>query len=236
MQMKIDLEEITDNALYARVAFLVDNNDFLDEVARIRKDLGVDKLISYNKVSDWEKTSGKTSSLSKMSQKDKSTFNKSLRLGWEVDSLLRKFNRGYFFEKIIKYAILTGKVTHKECMPSAFCEVYPFSKEFEDAEFYYNEPMVAIFVNPETKIKEVEKMFKKDAQDLFKKSKRRHKKSNNVSTIKETRKMYWQIKSGDTYEVVSERESISIESLTKRMMRYRKKLASLYSKERLDNF
>lgn len=185
---KIDIEGILDNFWYARMAFLVDKNDFIEMVAKARESLGLIIPMSYDEAKKW------------LSNKPKE---ESVRLLWKlsvnIQIVKEKFQIGNDYSNAIKFAILTGKITDKELNSELVCETYPFSQEFEEAELFVDEPVVAIFVGPETKIEEVKKIMSGKVKELFKELSINRNPLRRGKNIRDVRKWYW-LKKEMTYE------------------------------------
>lgn len=177
----IDLTELDGHPMLKTVAYFVDNQQFLDEVDKTRELVGIKSPLKYEDAKKWLK----------VTRKEKEGINYRIRLSISVSLIKEKFKKGVNYTNIIKYSILAKKVTPNEIERSAFCEIYPFPEEFENAEFFAEEPMVAIFVNPETKDTEVKKLMKTKVKDLFKKHKRDIGKTNITSEFNEVRNVYW---------------------------------------------
>lgn len=199
---KIDIEDIQDDYKYARIAFLVDSPQFIEKMRDTRKLLDVTELIPYEEVKNWIHRKVKESSFLKMDDEDKKIANQRLRLGFRIGSIKEDFNKGLNFGEAIKYAILSGKVTEKEFNWSAFCVPYPFADEFNEQEFYTEEPMVAIFVNPDTQLSEIKQLFRTKVKNAFNEtlpSKKVPRKSDN---IRRDRQWYWQHIGGLSYQKI----------------------------------
>ena len=185
-QDKIDLEEIVDNHRYETVAYIVDKDDFIMEVKKFRESLGLVKTIPYGEVKQWlrRKTSDKA-----INAEESLTFRQIVRLHIGAHRIRQEFNLGEHFQEIIKYVILAGKVTDNEFQDSAFCAIYPF--EFEEP-LEFTDSVVAIFLNPETSIREVENLMKNEVKKLFKEIGRKNRISKKTSpNIRDARKWYW---------------------------------------------
>ncbi len=202
---KIDLEEITDNLKYARMAMLVDKEEFIISIKKTRKLLGLTKPLEYDKAGKWLHRSNRNSSLNKMDTSNKETFRNVFRLSQSISGLKEKFHKNVNYTNAIRYAILAGKITDKEFTTTAFCTKYPFSKKFEEAELSAEWPMVAIFVNPETKKEEVLSLLNTEVKKLFNKiyndSKLQKRASGN---IKRDRDWYWLHKDGKSYQEIAD--------------------------------
>lgn len=223
---KIDLEEITDNLKYARMAMLVDKEEFIISIKKTRKLLGLKKLLDYDKVAEWLHRGYKNSSIQHMDKVDKEIFDQSFCLSQSVADLKEKFHKNVNYTNAIKYAILAGKITDKEISATAFCEEYPFSKKFEEAELSAERPMVAIFVSPETKIDELKLLFNSSVKEKFKEINKNVKLiSRGSPTFEDARNWYWKKKSmtfdklykdyagGNSYEAMKR----SVERYSKRL-------------------
>lgn len=163
---KINIDEIVNLVKYAHVASLVDNPIFLERVKSIRSSIELSKLLPYNEVKKWLTKKPKKNSLIQMNEKDKNHFRNKNRFEIQVNGLLEELHRDDTYANIVKYAVLAGKVTDKECATkTAYCVTYPPP---DDLEFAAEKPMVAILITPETKPKEIEHLFKTEAKQLFK--------------------------------------------------------------------
>lgn len=208
----VDLEKISSNYKYAVAAFLVDKGDFLKMIMEARKSLNLAKPLKYDSVKSWLKNDIK----------------KQISVNTIVNEISHKFKRGFNFYEIIKYALLANKVTDNEFTHSAFCQEYPFSEEFEGAEPYLDEPMVAIFVNPETKIEEVEGLMNTDVKLKFEQMGRKTHKLREAKNIRSVRKWYW-LKKSMTFEKLYEflntnDKGPSYESIKRAIERYSRRL------------
>lgn len=171
----VDLEEISTNYKYAVAALLVDKNEFLEMLKHARRSLGIVEPLKYDSVEQW--LSG--------------DIKRQISVNTIINEISHKFKKGFNFSEIIKYALLANKVTDNEFTHSAFCQEYPFTKEFEDAEPYLDEPMVAIFVNPDTKTKEVEGLMNTEVKFIFEQLGRNRRTLRKSKNIRKVRKWYW---------------------------------------------
>lgn len=229
MSLEINLEEITSDRGYATVSFLVDNDRFLEEVVKARKLIGLDSPLEYDEAKKWLNSGPKNVSLLKMNKSDKEAFRKRFQLVNRVHEIKQQFRKGINFTYIITYAIIAGKVTDKEITSSAFCEPYPFSREFESLEVYIEEPMVAIFINPETMIDEIKKLMSSEVEELFKKAKRYNMVSRTSQNIRRDREWYWMNKQGLSYGKIWEKLSKmerthDVNGIAKAIQQYKKNL------------
>lgn len=201
--------KIDDDSKYARVAFLVDREDFLKDIKEIRIDLDISKLIPYEQTKEWLNKDRSEGSLLTMDKKGKDSFNKRWKFGKAVSNLKNKYHKGFHFTEVIAHAILSGEVREEDYNSSVFCVDYPFSEEFFEAELHIDdEPMVAIFVNKDTQEDEVVDLFKTKVKELFKQIAEREKQPPRTSSnIKRDRDWYWKHKDGLSYQKILDQTS-----------------------------
>ena len=188
---KIDLDGISNNFWYATMAYFVDKDEFIEAIKEARVSIGLTLPIDYEDAEKWLSQKYKTESLRNFDEADKIRFNQKIRLNTAVDKIKEKFHKGVNYTDSIKYAILAGKITDKEYIPSAFCSIYPFSKEFEEIELFNEQPMVAIFVNPDTKMEEVKILMDTQVKELFRGIKKDVKSPRKSQNIRRDRGWYW---------------------------------------------
>lgn len=219
MKMKtfpIEIDGIENDLRYANIAFLVDRPSFLIAIKRARKAIGLTNTIKYEDVYKWP---NKDSSRLSM-------VNASFRLSMQISSIKHKFKKGISFTDVIKYAILSGKVTDKEFTSAAFCVEYPLPGNFED--FLTDDPLVAIFVSPNTKIKDVEYLMNTQVKSIFQKRKYNNKNLRTSGLIKRDRKWYWLHQDGKSYKEIVDmdyRETLNDRDIViKAIQQYKKNL------------
>lgn len=200
---KVDLEGISNNFWYATVAFLVDKEEFIREVKKARKVLGLKRPMDYSDAKKWLYFKNKEKSLKELTKEEKELFLKRLQLNTIADNIKNKFHRGINYTEIIKYAILAGRVTDKENIFSLYCGQYPFSKEFEEIDLFNEEPLIAILINPETKINEISKLMKTKVRKLFGELNRNYKIPRVSQNIRRDREWYWTKRLGKSYQEIS---------------------------------
>ncbi|MDO8570573.1 MAG: hypothetical protein Q7R97_03230 [Candidatus Daviesbacteria bacterium] len=196
--------KIDNDSKYARVAFLVDREDFFKDIKDIRKNLGITELIPYEKVKEWLNEDRTEGSLLTMDKKGKDSFNKLWKFSNAVSKLKNKYHKGFHFTEIITHTILSGEVREEDYDSSVFCVDYPFTEEFIEAELHIDdEPMAAIFVNKDTQEDEVVELLKTKVKKLFEQVSEREKKPPRTSSnIKRDRKWYWKHKDDLSYQEI----------------------------------
>ena len=189
--------------MYANIAYLVDKNAFIEEVIKARESLGLLKPLSYEAAQDWQHRNIREINLKLLSQAEKELFNQKFRLDNKIAFIKDKFRLSQNYTEVVRYSILAGKVTDKECSWSPFCVEYPFPEEFIEAELDTEQSMVAIFVNPETKRDQVEKLFDTKVKELFKKINNKKVPTRASSNIKRDREWYWQVQEGKSFQEIA---------------------------------
>lgn len=140
---KIDIQ--TSNKKHATdIAMLIDKPEFLGELIRLREKWNITELLPLPNIHEQliEKV--------ELNGRD-SEFND------DVDDVLRKFNRGRNFKKVVEYALLTGVIPEKIYF-SCYFDVVTIN-EPEDL----NEPekyQYVIVMSPRTEKQEVEQAYK----------------------------------------------------------------------------
>jgi len=233
--MKIEPIDISikDNWKYGEIAFLVDREDFLKDVKKARKELGVTKLVPYKKVNSW--THKQYEQEIKDDQIKKGKYSRGTvylmpagKVDIKIENLLAKYRKPPTFFLPILYSILSGTVTDSEYSITAYCEIiYP--------EISVPEPKVAIIIHPETKPKEIEKLFKTkipEALDEYKKYILKTKRipPDTISNIERDRHWYWLKEKGLSYTQVHKRvekegEAITRDGVIKAIKQYKERLA-----------
>lgn len=200
--LKINIK-IADDLKYANVAFLVDREDFLRDIQEIRANMGINGLIPYEGIKEWKHRGTKEGSLTTMDAEGKEALKRWADLTTAINTLKQKYHRGVHFTRVIECAILAGEIREDDYKRSAYCESYPFSYEFNEQGLEIEEPMVAIFVNQETQIDEVTKLFNNDVKELLKNiSAGKQKYPRKSENIKRDREWYWKHKDGISYQKI----------------------------------
>ncbi|NMB91234.1 hypothetical protein GYA37_00090 [candidate division WWE3 bacterium] len=188
---KVDLEEIGDKNTqqYVNVCSLVDNFQFLKKVKQVREALGLRKMLSYKNAKKWINTRRKY--IKKNPDANYPVNDRYMKLLLCTSNLKQRFRRGDSFTDVIKYTILCGKVTDNELpTKTSYCFIYPFEDEYT---LELDSPMVAILIDQETQLEEVEKLIKTKARILFKQiDKSRKLPKREHDELIRHRKWYWQ--------------------------------------------
>ncbi len=102
---RVDIK-IEDDLKHARVAYLVDREDFLVEVKKIRESLSIIELIPYEQTKKWLNKDRVEGGLSTMSKKGKDSFNRRWMFDSAVSKLKNKYHKGFHFTEVIAHAII----------------------------------------------------------------------------------------------------------------------------------
>lgn len=243
MKIKIDhvVIEIKDNWRHCLVAWLVDRDDFLKDIKKARTELGLAKgLIRYDDVREWlhkelEKERGETPD--PLSGGNRYLFPKTKSEKITAD-LLKKYHRSPLYFETIRYVILAGKVTDTEFSRTAFCQVLPQDYQMINTDqgitnlVEHDQPVMAIIISPETKLKEVVGIFQKEVPYLrteyiasYLKGKRIP--PDIISKIKRDRRWYWLHRQGMSYNDIFKKEGkklLTRDGVVKAIKRYQRKL------------
>ena len=223
---KVNLEGISNDRLYEIIAFLVDREEFIEDIRSVREKLGFKKPLSYSATKKWLSRKISTKGLSQMSKEDKEVFREKSMLAFQVSSIRQKHRISANFEEIVKYAILSNKVTDKQYNISAFCTIYPFEDESVVEDELLELSTVAIFINPETTPKEVKQLMSTEVKKLFKKIGDSKKVPiRKKSDIRDVRTWYWK-KKKMTYNALCSNlgPGYTYEAVKRAVERYMKKL------------
>ena len=221
-------QKIKDNWKFCEVAFLVDRDDFLIDLSRVRRELGVSELIPYDKLGEWEEKELAQTSKEIKTRKVKSNY------PWEtylvpstksegiVGELQKKYHKAQNFWLVIQSAILTGTVTEDEFSTSAYCKViYP--EDYEHS---------AKVISPDTKLKEIEELFKTNLPVVIEEYKKFVLKTSRItpdtiSNIKRDREWYWQKKNGLSYSMIEKKADpkVNKDVVIKAIKQYKARLA-----------
>lgn len=209
---KIKLD-ITDDLVFELIARLVDNDDFVVEIKRLRERLDLN-LMPYEEAKDWLK-SNKGAIRSKM--------------GLQLSSIKQKFVIGDNLDSALRISLLANCITDAEITP-VFCAIYPFS---EDEEPEFDTPVVAIFVNAETKKEDVLHLMENDVKALLKEIHDNKILPNKANwSTRKVREWYW-LHKDMTYNQVYNKlikdlgdSAPEYETVKQAVYRYRKKLST----------
>ncbi len=199
--------DITDPKYLSRLAYLVDRDDFLDDVADIRKKIGLNVLLREDQINTWQEKEVKNGYL----EKDKYTNEKGvtsyytswLRSEKLVIDLLRKYKRHWEYFMPVYYAVLTGRITLQTLSNAASCGlIYP-EQYYRQVMLGDKEPQLAIFLTPETTRKEVIAAYDHHFRQTVDEYKSRTSYSSpkyldTITNIKRDRDWYWKHKIGTT--------------------------------------
>lgn len=228
MSMKPITIEIKDNWVFGEVAFLVDRDNFLKDVGKVRKELGIAKLMTLSEMINWLRKERKELDEGLLSRRQSYAIANELR---------KKHRRSPTFFHPIMSAIFCGVVTEDDFPSIPFCrliypkmlpiDVYTLSGGFE--------PRIAIIISPETKLDEVIQVFRTEVPKVVEKYKKDVLKSkrpplDTISNIRRDRGWYWLKKKGLSYEDIRKRavsggEHISRDGVIKAIKQYRERLA-----------
>lgn len=208
---------IADNWRYGEIAFLVDREDFLKDLALVRKKLGVKQLRPY-----------KTTKYVEINDLINSR-NFDDKLTHTVEELRKKYKKTQAFHLVIKSAILTGVVTEKEYASAYSTIIFPEDDDF----FLQSEPNIAIIISPDAKIEDITKVFNKEIPQTKKlyiqkilKSKRVL--PDTISNVKRDRQWYWQKKNssyGKVHKEIIKSQSITRDGIIKAIKQYEARLS-----------
>lgn len=246
------------NLAYQDIAYLVDNPDFLSRLPQLRDEYRISKLLPLNKFKDWWSAKirddlrvygveGKMLSEAKRlfgNKGKKSTDNEIFdsmpyhqRFDWETTLLTRKFNRPSYFHLIIKHVVVCGEVDDNSWQPT-YAMVLPPELPVLDSDL----PEVAIIVSPMSRTTDVERVFKTEVLDIYKREQWKFKykttaKRDPAINIVRDRNWYWLSlegkKPGDIYDAEfcdpgnpppKHLENFNIDSISKAIDRYVEKL------------
>ncbi len=195
--------KIKDKWEYSQVAYFVDRDDFLDDIAKARGSLGIRKLFTKKEIEKQFETANlklTRKEFNKYNTPQKKYSNPNIRLvaPTKYDNitgkLLGKYRKSNNFHFVIKFALICGVVVDKDLgqQQPLIWVANPAKDESKKAIFHF--PQIAIVVDPETNPKNLKKSF----TDFIK----RHKANDKivgtqwilpdvVSNIERDRKWYW---------------------------------------------
>ena len=227
----IDIK-IRNNWKYGEIAFLVDREDFLKDSEKTRKKLGLKKLIPYKNLDRWlsnqydQETKDYLIESRKFSRGTVYSLPKG-KIDLTIEKFLEKYRKPQTFFLPIRSAILSGIVTDEEYSSTAYCDIlYP--------EIPIQDPKIAIIINPETKLPEIEELFKTRVKKTIEeystyilKSKRGF--FDTVSNIKRDRRWHWLKNKGLSYSQIQQKaekegEPITRDGVIKAIKQYKERL------------
>lgn len=203
--MKIDIN-IEDRWKYGEVAFLVDREDFLEDIAVARRLLGIRKLITHTQVeiNKWFEEEINQALKAKLNKrgldlKRKKKFSFPVTESQKtIDRLLKKYHKPLFYSDILKSAILCGLVTDEDFSLTSYVQIIDpmeYIERYKRGEFI-GYPKIAIIISPETKPDEINELFRTGIQpemDYFNHNYLNSKRNlpDTMSNIKKVREWYW---------------------------------------------
>ena len=194
---KVDLNGITDNFKYATLAFVIDRKAFIKRIQKARVDIGLSTPMTYQDARKWLAYKYEEHELSKMNEVDKKHLNQSWRLQNTIGAIKRDFRMGLGFDSAIMMVVLAGTVTDQDFDKTSFCVEYPFPDGFEDTDPSLEQPLVAIFVSPQTRLDEIKHLLDTEVVSLFNKMGREKEDKKEFIRIKRDREWYWEYKYGE---------------------------------------
>lgn len=184
--------EVTNDFKYEIVAVLVDREDFLEDISKIRKDQPVSSYETVRKIIQ-----------SRLN--DVNYAADYFDQGHIVASIMKKYKKDYNFHEIIWFAIFAGIVTDQELSNFSYLHIInpkSFAKLIELTDVDKILPMTAIVVHPEATETDILQTFR-EYKDMIKKQGAYV--PDTISNIKRDRKWYWLNKEGLGYETISQR-------------------------------
>jgi len=241
--------DIADNWRYCLATWLVDRDDFLIDLQKTRKKLGInEKLVDYNFAKEWFKTEfekeRKRNPIRKIPEPltggNKYVFPKT-ESEKITTKLLEKYHKSPLYFEVIRYSIIVGRITDKEFARTAFCQVLPPDYQMIDTKHDitnlvdHNQPIMAIVMSPETKLEEVVRIFRKEVPFLRTEYVASYLRGETmppdiIGNIQRDRKWYWLKKEGMSYTKVFEHtqqdgETITLDGVKKAIMQYRDRVS-----------
>ena len=227
--------KIKDNWKFSLVAYLVDREDFLSDIGKTRKKLGLVKIIPRKKIEEELKKVNQRETLKK--------YKKETRVGKEfmgkhqikiiastkydqpTIDLLRKYRKSDNFHYVVKFAMISGEVQENDLQDTS-PYIFVANPNTPKTEVPIHAPHVAMIIDPETNPAEIVKSLS------------RFKRNNNKIPTNDTwflpsesenakrdRKWYWLQKSGKSAEVISVNEkNITVKGVEQAIKRYKEKL------------
>lgn len=238
---------------FGEVAFLVDRDDFIADVKKIRKKLGINKLLSRQEAEKlWNKQHPVPAGSKTIYPFWKnSAIEKELEIDKDVKKLLKKYKKSWDFYNVIKYSISCGCVEDidyadrpriqgefliyggEENKPCYYALPLPRDKielfKNINTDIKLDETEAAIIVNPETKIEDLAACFRLLKKDV-EKNYPCWKTPDTISNIKRDRDWYWLKKKtglgyGKAFNLIENRKGITHEAFIKAIQQYKKRLS-----------
>lgn len=244
--MKIKPVEIhiKDDWKYALVALLVDRKDFLEDLKKARKEVGIKRLMPRPTIEREFKEANKKETEKKYKKSTPEGKKVMKQFGMQIIArtkfdditidLLGKYRKSNSFHYVIKYAIISNVVEEKDLqIQDPIIWAASPNASWEDNKAPINPPQIAIIVEPEHNPEDVSKSLKRFIASTKKK---RIPLDNSwyipygSGNIKRDRKWYWLHEEGKSYEHIrkmqeKEGEPITRDGVIKAVQRYEEKLA-----------
>lgn len=227
--------KIKDNWKFSLVAYLVDREDFLNDIGKARKKLGLVKVLPRKKIEEEFKKVNKEETLKKY--KKESREGKEFIVKHQIKiiaptkydqptiDLLRKYRKSDNFHYVVKFAMISGEVQENDLQDTS-PYIFIANPNTPKTEVPTHAPQVAMIINPESNPAEIVKSLS------------RFKRNNNKIPINNTwflpsesenakrdRKWYWLQKSGKSAEKISgDGKNITAKGVEQAIKRYREKL------------
>lgn len=223
LDLKINLGSLRKPTDITKVAFLVDREDFLNDIKHYRDELGIQKLIPREEVQVW-------SYLDALVRKDIDiTHEEKIKRNKKVKAIVEKLMKKYMREtpeywQLIFAALLSGEVIKSDIA----YKVYPVYTSTEIT-IKGSQTLLAIF--PNTTQDDLIDAFKSDeVRFLLKQQEQQTSQSVDAkwNEIKTIRKWYWWNIDGMSYSDISEKETGDRMEIEKKVgnyiRRYKRKL------------
>lgn len=202
----IDIQ-IEDDWKFGEVAYLVDRDDFIENLIKARKKLGIKNLIPHtpediNKWREEELNQTINKNLSKTKSKKEFSFPVT-RIQIIKHNLLDKYHLPLFYADILEAAILCGLITDEDFSVTAYIQIIDpqdYIERYKKKKFL-GYPKIAIILSPETKLEEIEVLYKNSLPEEMHFYQQNYLKTNQDLTNpahnkKRDRKWYWERRKG----------------------------------------
>jgi len=237
---KIEID-VDDNWRYTQLALLVDRDDFLRDLYKIRHALHLTKPISPDKLFEYEVDEMKRRDFVKRRRAEVKIIapyrSDCLRSESLVFDLVRKYKRSDSYFHAIYAAVITGRIQTKN-LPSntASCELIFPEYYYHQVELGNKDPQIAILLSPESSRKDVVEAYKEGFQKVLEEYRHRlraHYRDSlfvdTVTNIIRDREWYWLKKQGMSYGQIAnltnkQRRVISTDGVIKAIKQYEKNL------------
>lgn len=218
LKLKIDIKT-KDDTNFLELAIFFDKPEFLQLLPRLRKDYGVEHLISPDKyLESINKLDSKTAKINFSKYKNSKELTKVAKdnqwnieaemdmyqmLDTEANIICYQFKRPPCFVEAVKQALFCGSV-EGDWLGTTSVEVIESGLPVNASSFQL--PQLAIFVSPTTTYESVKKSFQV-AQTLYKTDPKIayfRPRVDFVNNIRKYRHFYWERLQGKTYQVISD--------------------------------